>query len=744
VDFNLVAETSFWANPASYFFIAQVAIGLGIVIFVHELGHFLVAKACGVKCEKFLIGFDAFDIKIAGKVIIPRKLVSWKWGETEYALGIIPLGGYVKMLGQDDNPSKAAEEIERAKIRKQAEKEEGNGDKDQDPEKTDSKGEYELDPRSYQAKSVPQRMAIISAGVIMNIIFGVIFATIAVLIGIPFTPTEVGSVVPGGPAWKEDVRPAHRVVVMGEGTKETEKLRFMDFRQGIAVHGDEEPIRLRFRAPDGTKFDKYVLPRTDVYKLKGVELPMIGMSPATSTRLGKDVAVIPTLPAAQTGKFKPSDQIITLDGKKITNSRQLKEYLTLNAGKPIVMGIKRSKKDSSEFTLIDIEVPPNPMRRLGLAMKIGTISAIQEGSPAKGKLEVGDLILSVDGEPIGNLVREESGDDRSSSAEAGLPVPNPILLSNYLQEKARAEEGVTIRVMRTVGELKQEFKDVKIQPRLPFTSPSYGGMGHPISIDELGIAVPILNWVAAVEPGSAAEGKLQPGDKITKVEFRLSDKWKNNKELEPLQNLETPIDLVEESNDWPRVHSKLQMLPPDTTIKLIYLRDGKQKTAELEPQTDGGWGRWYNPTRGIYLEPLEETLQAESLGEAVSFGLAQTGNDATRVFRFLRKLVTGQISPTNLGGPGTIVVAATSEASVSFSRLLLFFTLLSANLAIVNFLPIPVLDGGHMVFLIYELIFRKPPNEKVFMGLTLIGFAFILSLMLFVIGLDVFRFANWF
>ena len=100
----------------------QVSVGLGFVIFVHELGHFLVAKACGVKCEKFLIGFDAFDIKIAGKVIIPRKLLSWTWGETEYALGIIPLGGYVKMLGQDDNPRKAAEEIERAKMRKQDEK----------------------------------------------------------------------------------------------------------------------------------------------------------------------------------------------------------------------------------------------------------------------------------------------------------------------------------------------------------------------------------------------------------------------------------------------------------------------------------------------------------------------------------------------------------------------------------------------------------------------------------------------
>lgn len=742
MDLYLIGAQSFWTNPASYLFMAQVSIGLGFVIFVHELGHFLVAKACGVKCEKFLIGFDAFDIKIAGKVIIPRKLISWKWGETEYALGIIPLGGYVKMLGQDDNPSKAAAEIERAKVRKQQEKEEANDvDDSADVTKTDTKGEYELDPRSYQAKSVPQRMAIISAGVIMNLIFAVIFATIAFLIGVPFTPCEVGSVIAGGPAWVEDIRPASRTVAMGKQEEESDKIRFVDFRQAVAIHGDEEPFRMRMQEPDGTKVDKFPLPRTDVYKIPGVSLPSIGLTPATSTTLSKEVPVIPTLPAALTGKFKPGDKIIAFDGNKIENSRGLREYLTLHADKATVITVERTEKEGGGLTLIDIEVAPHPMRRLGLAMKIGTISAIQKESPAVDKLEVGDLILTVDGQPVGNLMNATSTSLRPQ--EHG-PLPDPILLSQYLQKKASVGEEVTIRVMRTVGDLKEEFKEVKVKPRLPISSPNYSGMGHPISIDELGIAVPILNWVAAVEPGSAAAKVIQPGDKITKVEFLLDPKWKDDNDWKMLQNVDTPIDLVEEADDWPRVHSKLQMLPPNTKIKLVYERDGAQKTAELEPFTSGAWGTSYNPTRGFFLEPKEEILEADSFGEALSLGLAQTGEDATRVFRFLRKLVTGGISPTNLGGPGTIVVAATSEASVSLSRLLLFFTLLSANLAIVNFLPIPVLDGGHMVFLIYELIFRKPPNEKIFMGLTLIGFAFILSLMLFVIGLDVFRFANWF
>src|SRR4026208_1106437 len=85
----------------------KVALGLGFVIFVHELGHFLVAKMCGVKCEKFYIGFD-----IPVPFGIPSKLFRFQWGETEYGIGILPLGGYVKMLGQDDNPMNAEQEAE--------------------------------------------------------------------------------------------------------------------------------------------------------------------------------------------------------------------------------------------------------------------------------------------------------------------------------------------------------------------------------------------------------------------------------------------------------------------------------------------------------------------------------------------------------------------------------------------------------------------------------------------------------
>ncbi len=83
-----------------------VILGLNALIIVHEFGHFIVARWCGVRCDKFYIWFDLFGYR----------LCRFRWGDTEYGIGWAPLGGYVKMFGQEDNPGEARAEIERAKL----------------------------------------------------------------------------------------------------------------------------------------------------------------------------------------------------------------------------------------------------------------------------------------------------------------------------------------------------------------------------------------------------------------------------------------------------------------------------------------------------------------------------------------------------------------------------------------------------------------------------------------------------
>jgi regulator of sigma E protease len=180
------------------------------------------------------------------------------------------------------------------------------------------------------------------------------------------------------------------------------------------------------------------------------------------------------------------------------------------------------------------------------------------------------------------------------------------------------------------------------------------------------------------------------------------------------------------------VHN-VQWAHPKATFKLEFERNGETRSAELTPIASD---ELFNADRGFDLAQDYETRKAESWGEASRLGMRKTVDSLLMVYRFLQRLAQEQISPKMLGGPVTIAKVAGRYAEQGFTSLLMFLTMLSANLAVVNFLPIPVLDGGHMVFLIYEGITGRPPSEKVFVMLSYLGLAFILTLMLFVFGLD--------
>ena len=119
-------------------------------------------------------------------------------------------------------------------------------------------------------------------------------------------------------------------------------------------------------------------------------------------------------------------------------------------------------------------------------------------------------------------------------------------------------------------------------------------------------------------------------------------------------------------------------------------------------------------------------------------GVREARDSVGQVYRFLRHLGT-QISLRGLGGPVAIAQQAGQAASQGLPELLLFLTMLSANLAVINFLPIPILDGGHMVFLVLEGILKRPVSERVVIAFHYAGFLFIISLMLFVLSLDIGR-----
>ena len=117
-------------------------------------------------------------------------------------------------------------------------------------------------------------------------------------------------------------------------------------------------------------------------------------------------------------------------------------------------------------------------------------------------------------------------------------------------------------------------------------------------------------------------------------------------------------------------------------------------------------------------------------------GGRETRDALTIVFRTVGAVGTGRVSGRLLSGPWGILKMALMYADQGPVKLLLFLTLLSANLAVINFLPIPVLDGGHFVLLAYEGIRGRPADERVQIALSYIGLILILALMVWVFGLD--------
>ncbi len=676
-------------------------LGLGAVIFVHELGHFLVAKACGVKCDKFYVGFDAFDIKIGDRVIVPKSLVKCQVGETEYGIGILPLGGYVKMLGQDDNPNNMEAEIKRSMA---------DGEDVGDAMSAGLIDRSKMDPRSFLAKSVIQRMAIISAGVIFNLAFAVLFAAIAFKSGVKYTPPSVGNVVGGAAGWENNLAGAE-IVRIGDEQVEGNYFTQGDMVHSIVINGDQKPMEFEVvRHGESESEVIQMTPRKGIRR-ELPDIPFLGVASRVKPVIGKEGAIDGSAAAKADTPFQYKDKMIEINGEKIENDIDMRRVLGRDSDLPAVFVLERTD-DEGETTTLKSTVPPNPIRRFGFGLTWGKITAIQKHSPAESAgLQVGDEITKLDGAPRSDL----------------------LILNREMIKAARAGKTIELTVLRDGQEL-----SIPITPVVPNVI-SDPGDNQPIAVDALGVAIDYTHVVETVEPGSPAEQSgLMPGDEIESMEFLLSEQQKKLEENSILDG--KVFDIKGKKMTVPEQQGNVQFLEVGTKVRFIVDRDGAKKEIEIASRESD---QYFSEKRGISLMKFEKYFVAPTWGEAISLGAKQVYNDGTRVLQFLHKLVTGKVSPKNLGGPGTIAAVATSEASQGPSRLLLFLTLLSANLAVVNFLPIPVLDGGHMMFLAYEGLFRRPVTPAVQNILMLVGFVMIISLMLFVVAMDINRFLPW-
>lgn len=645
--------------------ILSVAVGLGLVIFFHEFGHFAVAKWCGVSVERFSIGFGPI-------------LWSFKKGETEYALSVVPFGGYVKMLGQDDlDPSQlTSEEIAR-------------------------------DPKAYSNKTVGQRMAIISAGVIMNIITGMMFYAIAFKFGVETSPSMVGNLQIGKPAWEKGLQPGDKITSINGREART----FADIMRGTTLSSGE--IEVEGVRQSGEKFKFNITP--DRAGLRR----MIGVSPQDLQSLkvmevGKETPIL-AYPESSAALAKPGfqkdDLVIQVGDEKVSSYFQLLELMARRRSETLDFVVQRGDEK------VTVPLAPQKFKDLGIVIDIEKIAAIQEGSPAAmAKLQVDDKITKVNGSDVGTQI-------------------DPLFLSDYFEKLADQE--VEVQVKRLVaGTPEPQQVTVKLTPRnIPAWIEQPRMEGTPLSIPSIGVAYHLTSNVLKVTPGSpAAKAGVPETTSIKSITIETE-----NKAYKPFnEQLGMKIEFTDAKKNVALKNMAFAMWVlqevPSPTVTLEFVGD-KTPPIKLKPSeaTD-----YYLPRRGLIHHGLSETLLADSWADAVTMGVSYTRGTAIDIYMTLRNLGTGELSVKNLHGPFGIASAAFQVSQEGISKLLLFLGFLSVNLAVLNFLPIPVLDGGHMVFLSWEGITRRKPSRRVLEFATYCGFIFVVGLMIFVIGLDVF------
>lgn len=194
------------------------------------------------------------------------------------------------------------------------------------------------------------------------------------------------------------------------------------------------------------------------------------------------------------------------------------------------------------------------------------------------------------------------------------------------------------------------------------------------------------------------------------------------------------------TNSWYRIADTIAK-SNGQELKLLVKRDGKIYTTKVIPELR------YNerlkksvPVIGIGVNytPWPELSKTVSYGfyEALKKGFDDTVMMSKVVITAVTKLLSGAISSDNISGPIAIAKGAGESASYGLAFFISFLAAISVNLGILNLLPIPVLDGGQLLFLAYEAIARRKPSLKVQSVLTSVGFAILLALMLFAVFND--------
>ncbi len=680
--------------------IAGLVLGFGFVVFIHELGHFLAARWVGIRCEQFAVGFGhailawrkglgvrrgttrpEFERKIREHLGLPddpdkplsgqqldRGCAELGLGETEYRWNWIPLGGYVKMVGQDDMDATARSD----------------------------------DPRSFTQKSVGQRALVISAGVIFNVILaGALFVALF-LYGFRVSPTIVGGMESNAPAMQAGIEVGDEILeINGWTTNDFNKLTLWS-----ALTRPDQPFPVKVKRADGRVEDIMVTPRKgDESRGSFIALGIGGarelQGPDPERVRAEDLKRADGKPIDPDKILMPGDVITAVNGQAISDVRDIKTYdriLQQSDGSPIRFTVARYGGGQKVLTVpVDFvgQFAGAIFHMAGMTPRVKVVDC-REGSPAERVVKPGDVIVAMEVD-LRTIAHPHSEEIRRMTARAGA-------------------EGskVCFQILR-------DGKLFWTEPVVPDFRTGQGrrgmGMGLGYSTDH-----PVVSAVLA--DSAAALAGVPRNVLIEKINARPVGNW------------------FEVRNALAGSSGKVEMtcVPLDPKTDAPLADQTRTFHVELSPADLAAVrGLRVDLSEVINMRGREIVRKTANPLTALSWGVIETRDLLVQFYVTLHRVTVGSVSAENFMGPLGIAWTGSFFATKGPDWLVWFLAMISANLAVVNFLPIPIMDGGLFVVLMIEKLRGKPLSARTQAALQYVGLTIILGIFLYVTYNDIRR-----
>jgi membrane-associated protease RseP (regulator of RpoE activity) len=721
---------------STVWFCLLAAGGFGFVIFIHELGHFLFAKWAGVRVERFSIGF--------GPVIIRKQI-----GETEYALSLLPLGGYVKMLGQEDLPS-------------------------------DEAGKTKTDPRSYLAKSPWWQALILLGGVLFNLISSYLILICLAWYGKPTIEPIVGGVeaeviderghVQPSPAVRLGLRQGDRILTLNG-----DRIREFDNLYMNVVSSGTQPLVLTIERRDAQGI------------VQTLRLPAEGpgIAAAPDYQNGRlTLGIIPmggteVLTTAAFNDVLPNDvprmgeRIVAINGQAVPasiNGSELRDLLEPLAGTNVTLIVRN---DSSERTINFLYAG----EKFDKAMAMGFPALVSEfkNSADPNGLRPGDVTIAIDGKPVVGSI--------------GFVAATRAALN--------AGRTMVVRVWRAGSEIDVPISGRDLNGRTMLGAGVIAVSGY----------LPILPLIDG-KPSPLAAAGIKAGDAIVQISPAKSKSLLASVEMAVVSggerlliplSVDDSVAALKPDKPWriaqlfgakgtPTLAEELggkRIVSVDGAVINFTTRDGIAGSLPPRALSEDGWaklsaglkkGDWITgmvpidehavafevirgagDSRSVTVQPRDlgvamvlknvaiTTYKLESWTEAFSLANSAAYTMIVKTLQFIPKFFQttkdGGLDPNkSLQGPiGIFSALKGSVEQLGFGKFLELVALIGLNLFLINLLPIPITDGGQLVFLAIETATGRPlaawaRNIAMWIGLLMVG-----MLMFYVIGLDILR-----